>query len=71
MAGTWVRVPTLPECDICKFVGPSTGKPARYDGKTVQGPWANMCEDHWESHGVGRLGVGSGQRLLLEGETTE
>lgn len=33
-----------------------------YDGKTRMGPWANMTEDSWQVHGVGRLGTGYGQK---------
>lgn len=28
-------------CDFCK-------KPARYDAKSLMGPWAFMCEEHFE-----------------------
>jgi hypothetical protein len=41
--------------------------PARYDGATVHGPWAYMCEEHFQSDGVG-LGTGRGQLLVLPGE---
>lgn len=33
-----------------------------YDGKTKQGPWANMTPTSWRIHGVGRLGTGFGQK---------
>lgn len=56
---TEVEVGHIPPCDICK------GNPAAYDGKTVHGPWAFMCEGCWLWHGVGRLGTGYGQRLKL------
>lgn len=59
-----VKVSQLPTCDVCKLDGADT--PAAYDGRTVMGPWAYMCEAHWQSHGVGQLGTGSGQRLVLE-----
>jgi hypothetical protein len=65
---TEVKVSQLPGCDICKYVGPPPGKPAQeaaYDGKTKEGPWANMCEYHFTQYGVG-LGTGKGQRLILE-----
>ena len=42
-------------CDICD-------KPAEYDGKTILGPWAYMCEQHFSKLGVG-LGTGKGQKL--------
>lgn len=62
-----VTVSVLPGCDICKYVGPPPRKPAQiaaYDGKTTEGPWANMCEFHFKKYGVG-LGTGKGQRLVL------
>ena len=35
---------------------------ATVDGKTIYGPWANMCEAHFIEVGVG-LGTGRGQKL--------
>lgn len=52
----------LPDCDFCKMEGRK--EPAEYDGKTKQGPWANMCQEHFDRHGVG-LGTGKGQKLVL------
>jgi hypothetical protein len=43
------------DCDLC-------GAPAKYDGKTVMGPWAYMCEKCFKENGIG-LGVGKGQIL--------
>lgn len=66
---TQVTVASLPECDLCK----SEGKPpeqASYDGKTVFGPWAFMCESHWLLVGVGQLGTGYGQKLVVPPTTT-
>jgi len=65
---TSVQVLSIPDCDICKYVGPpprQTAQPAAYDGKTVEGPWANMCEFHFQQYGVG-LGTGRGQKLVLK-----
>jgi hypothetical protein len=62
---TEVKVASLPPCDLCKDLGRETPAPAAYDGKTVYGPWAYMCEEHWLLHGVGQLGTGYGQRLVL------
>lgn len=53
-------VSAIPPCDLCK-----DGTPARYDGKTVFGPWANLCVDHFLAYGIG-LGTGLGQRLILK-----
>lgn len=54
-----VKVSAIPACDVCR------AKPAAYDGKTVGGPWAYMCEGCWQRIGVGQLGTGYGQRLVL------
>lgn len=60
---TEVRVTAIPNCDICKHTWNAI-TPAAYDGATRMGPWANMCEDCFQCHGVG-LGTGRGQRLKL------
>ena len=52
-----VKVEVLPKCDFCD-------RQAAYDGKTKMGPWANMCEAHFNVYGIG-LGLGRGQRLIL------
>lgn len=57
-----VEVPALPECDVC--AGEGVARPAAYDGKTIYGPWAYMCQEHMEGLGVG-LGTGLGQRLIV------
>lgn len=61
MAGTSVTVVALPPCDLCPD---DSSTLAEYDGKTVMGPWANMCEGHFSHYGVG-LGTGRGQRLVI------
>lgn len=61
-----VKVARLPMCDFPH----DTQTEAHYDGKTTMGPWAYMCDDHWASHGPGRLGTGYGQRLILEDDST-
>lgn len=64
--GTIAIVAKRPTCD---FDG--CGYEAKFDGATVMGPWAYMCLFHWNNYGVGRLGVGYGQKLALatkEGE---
>ena len=57
-------VAKLPDCQICEVEDLQTEIPAEYDGKTVMGPWANMCAAHFASHGVG-LGTGKGQKLIV------
>lgn len=37
-----------------------------YDAKTKQGPWANMSQASFIAHGVGRLGLGLGQKYLRQ-----
>ena len=61
-----VTVPVRPECDIHRHEL-MVGAPAFYDGKTVMGPWAYMCETCFATYGVG-LGMGRGQRLIAEDE---
>lgn len=57
---TTAKVAKLPPCDFCS----TDHSPilASIDGKTIHGPWANMCDECFETHGVG-LGLGRGQRL--------
>ena len=52
------KVASIPPCDFC-------GEPAEFDAKTNQGPWAFMCQDDFDTHGNGVLGLGKGQRLVL------
>lgn len=41
----YVKVSKYPDCDFCKEEGIKT--PAKYDGATTRGPWAYMCQDHY------------------------
>ena len=66
--GTKVEVVNLPPCDLCKQAG--YWSLAHYDGKTVFGPWAYMCPEHFQRFGLG-LGVGLGQELVLVSEEGE
>jgi len=59
-----VKVSSYPICDICKHER-HVQILARYDGKTIFGPWANMCTECFTSYGIG-LGTGLGQKLILE-----
>jgi hypothetical protein len=54
-------------CDFCTAEG-DIATDAIVDGKTTFGPWANMCDRHFEAHGVG-LGLGRGQRLIVRSES--
>lgn len=49
-------------CDFCAAAGLDVE--AKYDGKTVLGPWAYMCDDHFGVLGIG-LGTGRGQKLIV------
>lgn len=60
---TTARVRELPKCDFCKMDG--VDKAAKYDGRTKAGRWANMCQEHFDEHGVG-LGLGRGQELEVQ-----
>jgi hypothetical protein len=53
----------LDELPMCNFRH-DTAEPAHYDGATVQGSWAYMCEEHFKMYGLG-LGLGRGQRLVV------
>ena len=46
-----------PDCDLCAQEGRRF--PAAVDGATRMGPWAYMCEPHFEQYG---LGFGPGSR---------
>lgn len=56
---TAVKVRVLPECSF------HPDRAAHYDGKTKEGPWANMCDECFQTRGVG-LGLGKGQELVVE-----
>jgi len=48
-------------CDLCQSPLSTRKHPPDYvDGKTTDGPWANMCISCWATHGIG-LGTGLGQ----------
>ena len=57
-----VLVKHLPPCDLCH---PRRKRAARYDAKTVLGSWAYCCQTCFAVYGVGGLGVGRGQKLVL------
>jgi len=44
-------------CNFC-------GDEAKWDGRTVFGAWAYMCDLHFALYGVG-TGLGRGQRLIV------
>jgi len=63
---TKVKVPALPDCDIHKEQGLRVK--ARYDAKTIWGPWAYMCATCMKLYGPPQLGTGFGQELFTEEE---
>jgi hypothetical protein len=56
---TEVKVKEYPPCDIC-------GAPACYDAKSKLGPWGYFCSLHFHTDTWGKLGLGLGQRLIVE-----
>jgi len=44
-------------CDYC-----GEAADTMYDSASKEGPWAFMCPDCWEKHGLGKIGVGYAQR---------
>lgn len=64
-------VDKLPDCDFCKMEGKEPPEPAEYDAQTTSGPWANMCESHYQQFGIKPLGLGRGQKLVLRGSAKQ
>jgi len=71
-------------CDYCSIIDKKNPQEADVrqheffvDGKTVEGPWALMCPQHYMEKGIGRLGQGFGQKydgktlLKIEGKQHE
>ncbi len=62
---TVVKVSELPPCDICRGAMFGQNNPiaqtALYDAPTRGGGWANLCERHFKS-----LGVGWGTKFELD-----
>lgn len=57
-----VTVAALPTCDFCDV----RTTPAEYDFRTLFGPWANGCEEHYLMHRLhDDLGTGKGQKLVV------
>lgn len=56
---TIAEVARIPSCDFCTA-------PAKYDSKMRdRSSWAYMCDPHWRLLGIGRLGLGFGQELVI------
>ena len=56
-----VLMTSIPNCDVCSQEGME--RKAKYDAATKFGPWAYLCQEHFDSHGIG-LGLGQGQELV-------
>lgn len=54
-----------PYCNFCFSYTYAKPILATYDGKTKDGPWALMCDDHFKKEGIG-LGTGRGQKLIYD-----
>lgn len=61
---TEAKVAKRPDCDVCKLMGVS--EPALYDVATKYGPWAYVCLAHFTDPGIGELGTGRGQWLVVD-----
>ena len=61
--GQFAIVTELPECDFG-----DTCKPANFDSvcNINMRSWAYMCAAHYREYGIGKLGTGFGQKLLVE-----
>ena len=58
--GKVVVVSSIPQCNFCE-------KPGMYDFKTVMGPWANGCYEHYRQYAQHpTLGVGMGQLWITK-----
>jgi len=66
-SGTEVTVAKLPNCDVCVHVehrhNPNV---AAYDAKLKGGSWGYTCEEHKDWMMYPELGLGKGQRLILD-----
>lgn len=58
-----IVVSSLPNCDIC--LSHKIETVASYDALTIYGPWGYLCDEHFQTHGIG-LGTGRGQKLILK-----
>lgn len=66
--GQFTIVSELPKCDFG-----DTCKPAKFDSvcNINNRSWANMCAAHYREYGIGKLGIGYGQKLLTDNQLEE
>jgi hypothetical protein len=62
-----ILVVSIPACNFCH-----DGTPGPYDFKTVMGPWANGCYEHYRYHAAfSTLGEGKGQLWVTADQVDE
>ncbi len=51
------------KCDFCtnKLIAD-----VLYDARTIYGPWAVMCQEHYKTFSLGKLGTGYGQKYIKQ-----
>lgn len=60
-----VKLMMEPKCDFCPVSYPEW----IVDGRTKNGgPWALMCPECYPVHGVGKFGIGHGQKYTRVGK---
>ena len=61
MDNTTAKVAQLPKCDFCD-------ERAKYDARIpLFATWGYVCETHFQQFDC-KLGLGNGQKLILEGD---
>jgi len=55
----------LGECDVCKMAAGDTTRTAVYDARLLNGQWARVCQEHFDTMTNHKLGTGEGQRLVV------
>lgn len=70
--GQFTIVSELPKCDFSDGVAVIC-KPAKFDSvcNINMRSWANMCAAHYREYGIGKLGIGYGQKLLTDNQLEE
>jgi hypothetical protein len=64
--GSIAYVRRYPLCDFRDLMHQSKPVEAHYDARTMFGSWAYMCDHCYEAFGLGQLGTGYGQRLIVK-----
>lgn len=63
---SFITLSTQPKsCDICEYVEhKDQPSQARFDCKSRDGRWANICTEHFNYWSINSLGLGLGQVLI-------